>query len=39
MGKFVLIAGGPIGAAIDAIVMNAVGRHARKNIAAQAEPH
>ena len=37
MGKFVLIAGGPIGSAIDAMGMKAVGRYARKNIAAQAE--
>ena len=38
MGKFVPIAGGPIGAAIDAMSMKAVGRYARKNFAAHAEP-
>ena len=39
VGKLVPIAGAPIGAAIDATSMKAVGRYARKNFAAHAEAH
>ena len=38
MGKLIPLAGGPIGATIDVVSMRAVGRYARKNFAAHAEP-